>query len=103
MVKRYFPYLALFGAAAVIISSFFLSAPVKAEPVPDRDFYSMIATADDLAVFHLLATPAVIALREVGDIKPHQLAIREPRPLAPEYAESLRTDAHNFIETRMRC
>jgi hypothetical protein len=105
MVKRYFPfpYVALFGAVTFVIASLFFTSPVPAATESQRDFHSVITSADDFNSFVMHVSPIAIASMEVDEFTPWHQAIRTVQPLAPEYAESLKTDALNFIETRMRC
>lgn len=105
MAKRFlpFPYLALFGAVSFVIASLFLPSPVPAAVETGRDFYSVIVSADDVQPYILHVSPIAVASREVDEFMPWYAAVRTAHRLAPEYAESLKTDALNFIETRMRC
>ena len=105
MVKRYlsFPYLALFGAATFVLASLFFTSPVPAATESRSDFYSVIVSADDIGPFVMHVSPVAIASMEVDEFMPWHQAVRTAHPLAPGYAESLKTDALNFIETRMRC
>ena len=103
MIKRYFPYVAVIGAVTFMLASLFFTSPVPAATESQRDFYSVIVSADDLGPFVMHVSPVAIASMEVDEFMPWHRAIRTAQPLAPEYAESLKTDALNFIETRMRC
>lgn len=105
MVKRYFPFpcVALFGAVTFVIASLFFTSPVPAATESQRDFHSIIVSADDFNPFVMHVSPVAIASMEVDEFLPWHQAIRTVQPLSPEYAESLKTDALNFIETRMRC
>lgn len=94
----------LVGMSAIICM---IAVSLYPKPSPAMPFSNPVMLAYSLADYDhqdMMAFPAVMTIvRQVEDAKPYHQEIRAALPLAPEYAESLKSDALNFIETRLRC
>ena len=94
----------LVGMSAII---FMIAVSLYPSPSPAMPFSNPVVQAHSIADYDhhdMMAFPAVMTIvRQADDPKPYHREIRATLPLAPEYAESLKSDAHNFIENRLRC
>ena len=94
----------LVGMSAII---FMIAVSLYPSPSPAMPFSNPVTQAYTIADYdhhNMIAFPAVMTIvRQAEDGKPYHPEIRAALPLAPEYAQSLKSDALNFIETRLRC
>ena len=99
-----FPVMMLAGAAAFVLASLFLTLPASAARSGELALHPVLVAADQLDRFVIHVKPDVfVAASEVSGPDLTLVAAASAPVLAPEYADSLKTDALNFIETRLRC
>ncbi|MEN5299026.1 hypothetical protein ABE530_11840 [Brucella sp. TWI559] len=94
----------LIGMSAIVCM---IAVSLYPTPSPAMPFSNPVMQAYVIADYDhhdMMAFPAVMTIvRQAEDLKPYHPEIRAALPLAPEYAQSLKSDALNFIETRLRC
>lgn len=91
----------LYGLLA-IAAAFLFPTLLPAAPPDTPDTYRIYRMHDHDDIF--VPSP-VLALAPEADrlMEPSPVRHRKPAPLAPEYMTALKTDALNFVETRLRC
>ncbi len=103
-MKRTFKTYFLMGFA---IAAFAIAASLFASPATHAGSgYPLAYSVNDGHFTPYMTADAAhvaIAVREVDGLTVQAVATRAAPILAPEYADSLKTDALNFIETRLRC
>lgn len=102
-MKRYhlFPLFTGLAAIALLAVSLWFTPASAHEQVYSASFE--LGAADFVKYGSPYAMPAAISIRQGEDAGFRRSSLRAAPVLHPDYAESLKTDALNFIETRLRC
>lgn len=94
----------LIGMSAIVCMIAVSLYPTPSPAMPFSNPVMQAYTLSDYDRQDMMAFPAVMTVvRQAEEAKPYHPEIRAALPLAPEYAQSLKSDALNFIETRLRC
>lgn len=102
-MKRYhiFPLFTGLAAAVLLAVSLLVSPASAGDRVYCASFELGAADFDKYGSPYVM--PATIAVLHRGDTAFWRSSISASPVLHPDYAESLKTDALNFVETRLRC
>ncbi|WP_439605402.1 hypothetical protein [Shinella sp.] len=102
-MKRYhlFPLFTGLAAVALLAVSLWFSPASAGDHVYSASFDISAADFDKYGSPYIV--PAVVSIRQDGEAAVWQSSVSTAPVLHPDYAESLKTDALNFVETRLRC